>query len=623
MSKCEDCFICNTIAQIDLHNDISKLLEEVEQWDKIDSKYNSNQYKKINKFECLVCFFKTHEFNNWKCHIMSLSHMTNCHRIENLYSYVCQYRECKLLLYGPQKTLIKHMMDTHSFNGDVSSISTLMAEVMKRYLAANLKPLYFCSHCRKFTETPIHTDVELLNKAVKIPIKYYCRFCNVTFLSNHDMIDYHFLSVEHMTIKCFDELCSKTKINSKQKILLEVLNETKNGNKIKKKENTGIKNFSMYNIQTIIPNIMQNIPVSQEYYDIKSEYTQNVELNKSQKNLSIDETTFLGNGQTVKKPLINNNFLEKLNDDVQKNCDKSNKNMKLPNHSKHRPQYTNYFKHKINLLKKLRQHEDLIMKTLSYYCDVCDFIAVEKYVWDKHNQSEHSVDTSITYCSTCSMFVGENYQEHNHTLEHSIFLNLLQLLKPVEVLKDKTSLIKLVESGSSVINSINLEQKEKIELNNFDCFEESKDNRKNNDCSLLKELSINKDNPMIMEDGILLFDKSESINEQEQDETNTSNATKVIHSEITTSNNLINTLITIPYQENVLEKKMPEKIDLVNVLTDDLNFENKKFGKLDEDQLYGEYVIQRLKNIKDITIKQHVKLEIDNIFYTKMKQMSL
>jgi len=47
-------------------------------------------------------------------------------------------------------------------------------------------------------------------------------------------------------------------------------------------------------------------------------------------------------------------------------------------------------------------------------------------------------------------------------------------------------------------------------------------------------------------------------------------ATKVIHSEITTSNNLINTLITIPYQENVLEKKMPEKIDLVNVLTDDL-----------------------------------------------------
>jgi len=51
-------------------------------------------------------------------------------------------------------------------------------------------------------------------------------------------------------------------------------------------------------------------------------------------------------------------------------------------------------------------------------------------------------------------------------------------------------------------------------------------------------------------------------------------------------------------------------------------FENKKLWELDEDQLYGEYVIQRLKNIKNTTIKQHVKLEIDYIFYSKMKQLS-
>lgn len=52
-----------------------------------------------------------------------------------------------------------------------------------------------------------------------------------------------------------------------------------------------------------------------------------------------------------------------------------------------------------------------------------------------------------------------------------------------------------------------------------------------------------------------------------------------------------------------------------------LIFENKKLCELDEDQLYGEYVIQRLKNIKNTTIKQHVKLEIDFIFYTRMKQL--
>jgi len=157
--------------------------------------------------------------------------------------------------------------------------------------------------------------------------------------------------------------------------------------------------------------------------------------------------------------------------------------MKLLNHSKHRQKYTNYFKHKINLLKKLRQHEDLILKTLSYYCDFCDFIAVEKYVWDKHNQSKHSVDSyrPITYCSTCSMFVNGNYQEHNRTIEHSMFLNLSQLITPVEVLKNKTSL-KLVESGSSDKNSINLEQKEKIELNGFDYFEGNNEKMYNNSC---------------------------------------------------------------------------------------------------------------------------------------------
>ncbi|XP_025193696.1 uncharacterized protein MAL13P1.304-like [Melanaphis sacchari] len=627
MTNCEDCFMCSIIAQIDIHNDISKLLEKVEQWDKIDSKNNLNQYKQINKFECLVCFFKTSIFNDWKCHIMSLSHMANCHKIEDLYSYVCDKKTCKLLLYGPKNTLIKHNLDKHSFNDSVFNMSILMAQVMKQYLAFNLEPLYFCSHCKTFKKTPIHTDIKLSSKAIRFPIEYYCRFCRIHFLSSHEMIDYHFLSVEHMTIKCFEELCSETKIHLKQNTS-EESKVLKNSHKKKKKKNAAIKNVNISNIQTTKLNTLQIDPVSQIYDDIKSdEYTQNVQLNKSLTDPGIDKTASLDNVQTVKKSLVNNDFLEKLNDDVQKSCNKSYENIHLSNHSKIRQQYTNYFEHKINLLKKLKQHEDLIMRTLSYYCDVCDFIAVEKYLWDKHNQLKHSIDSnrSITYCSTCSMFVGGNYQEHNLTIEHSIFLNFLQVLKPVEVLKDNTSLIKLVESGSSDVNSINLEQKEKIELNSSNCFKEfkySKDNNsKNYNFSLMKEPSINKDDPMIMENGLLLFDKSESKYELEQDEKNTSNAKKLMtHSEITTSNNLLNTLMTNPYQSNVLVNKMPENINIVNALTDDLSFENKKIGRLDEDQLYGEYVIQRLKNIKDTTIKQCIKLEIDYIFYTKMKQ---
>jgi len=140
-----------------------------------------------------------------------------------------------------------------------------------------------------------------------------------------------------------------------------------------------------------------------------------------------------------------------------------------PNHIKQWQQYTNYFKHKMSLLKKLRQYEDLVITTLSYYCDACDFIAVEKYNWDKHNQTEHPIDSNrpITYCSTCFMFVVGG--EHNRTIEHSTLLNFLQTLKPVEVLMEKTSLVKLVESCSSDKNIINLEPKEKNVLNNTDC----------------------------------------------------------------------------------------------------------------------------------------------------------
>lgn len=47
-------------------------------------------------------------------------------------------------------------------------------------------------------------------------------------------------------------------------------------------------------------------------------------------------------------------------------------------------------------------------------------------------------------------------------------------------------------------------------------------------------------------------------------------ATKLIHSEITKLNNLLNTLIPIPYQANVLLKKMSENFNLGNVLTDNL-----------------------------------------------------
>lgn len=506
---------------------------------------------------------------------------------------------------------------------------------------------------------------EFNKNANRIEFIYYVNVNKPIEFSKTDSFQCHKCKIEFDTFTDYNQHL----ITSEHIILsFAIPKSAKNNNKKEKKsDEKKTKKLSTTNIQTIKPSIIQNIPVTKKY-DIKSEHIQNVQLNKSLTNLDVDGRILLDNIQTVQKSVVNNNFPEKVNDYVQKDSNMFNEFMKLtPTYNKHRQQYTNYFKHKITLLKKLSQYEELIMKTLSYYCDVCDFIAVEKYVWDKHNQTEHPLDSNrpLTYCSTCFMFViiGNN-QEHNRTMEHNTLLNYLQSIKPVEVLKDKTSLVKSNESCSSDKNCINLERKEKVELNNIDCFKESKysqdNNPKNSDASLIKELSTNREDPMILKNTILLLDKTENKYEHKQDETNTPNTSKLIHSEITTSsNNLVNTLITIPYQANTIVENMIENINLVNVSTDNLVlnqvenvstfkkivksqdkiisnfdettlppltnktqiFENKKLYELDEDQLYGEYVIQRLKNIKNMTIKQRVKLEIDYIFCTKMKQL--
>jgi len=202
--------ICKKTIEIQKKYKIGMFLATIDQWD-ID---NTNQFKSIKNFQCLVCSFKTNIFYDWKCHIMSVSHMKDCDTIKELYSYVCCAKKCKALLYGSRNSLCNHVYNKHSDKYVVHGISNLMAEVMKRkQLATKQKPLYFCSHCKRFQETPIHTNSNENCIGLKVPIEYYCSFCNVIFISSPEMIDYHSLSVEHMTIKCFDLLCATDKVN--------------------------------------------------------------------------------------------------------------------------------------------------------------------------------------------------------------------------------------------------------------------------------------------------------------------------------------------------------------------------------------------------------------------------
>lgn len=205
VSKCK-CSICKIISpKIEIEN-LNTLLAKVEKFDTTAK----NQYKQICKFECLVCIYDTSVFNDWKMHIISIPHLRDAHKIKDiLYSYVCTSKGCKLLLYGTIKKIYEHKKKKHLENYTIRGIPILMVEVMKRFITKQ-NPLFYCSHCQKFKETPIHDkDKKTMMNAIKIPLKFYCKFCQVTFFSSVEMVDYHSLTVEHMTLKCFYELCSK------------------------------------------------------------------------------------------------------------------------------------------------------------------------------------------------------------------------------------------------------------------------------------------------------------------------------------------------------------------------------------------------------------------------------
>lgn len=230
---CKNCFLCEKVRQVyhynDISDDISTLLAKVTQWDINDA----TQFKQIQKFECLVCYFETSIFNNWKCHIMSLSHLSDSHRTKNVYSYVCCNTKCKVLLYGTKTSLLNHVKN-HTNQQDntvsLSGIPTLMVEVMKRF-GIELNPLYFCSHCKQFANESLHKEGEKISKKLKNPTKIYCKFCRVEFFSSPEMIDVHSLSVEHLTLKCLDELSSVARISSKKVKLSEPKFDQSNSSK--------------------------------------------------------------------------------------------------------------------------------------------------------------------------------------------------------------------------------------------------------------------------------------------------------------------------------------------------------------------------------------------------------
>lgn len=201
-----NCFFRDTLKQIHEQYDIFPTLNDIYQWN--DDK--SSQMKLIHNFKCFVCKFDTDHFNSWKEHILSDEHMSKYHKVNKLYSYSCE--ACKILFYGPEDLIKQHRNNIHCDKSKLPIVSILMAELMK-HLYINSKQIYFCAHCKKFSETPIHSLVEQYSNYEP----YYCKYCHITFLCNTEVLNCHSLSVEHVTLKCIYLIREAIDFNSLKK----------------------------------------------------------------------------------------------------------------------------------------------------------------------------------------------------------------------------------------------------------------------------------------------------------------------------------------------------------------------------------------------------------------------
>lgn len=254
-------------------NDINILLSNIGQWD-IES---HNKYKQINTFICFVCYFKTNEFNDWKLHIISLTHLTECEKTDDLYSHPCSMKDCQVLLFGPEKLLSIHYMKHQ--NKNPMHMAYVMAEVMKRFINKLNNTMYFCSHCKMFRKKPIHSEpVKLYFK--KHLVEYYCKYCKIDLFCTPEMIHYHSLSVEHMTLKCFDKLLFENQTNYKKLKISEQSNENTEINLLPTVKNEIITDSSVQNVAQSIELLNINNIIK-----ITNQNIQDVPVNESKLNI--------------------------------------------------------------------------------------------------------------------------------------------------------------------------------------------------------------------------------------------------------------------------------------------------------------------------------------------------
>ncbi|XP_022160781.1 uncharacterized protein LOC111026909 isoform X1 [Myzus persicae] len=632
------CYLCDAIKQTQKNYNLSSLLMTVRQW---DTKGSSKIRRSIKNLKCFVCNYNSNCFNKWKAHIMSNGHMSMCHTLNNVCSYFCE--ACKTLFYGSEMCISQHKKDVHGGQSNLSGVSILMSELMN-CLDIHSKHIYFCNLCNIVSETPIHTSGKHFNNQ-KL---YDCKYCNTTFLCKAEELDFHEASVEHLTFKCIYSIKEAIEVN---RLKIQKQNQvTKNTHDLQTKakqlelpliildrfqktsESMAKCNFCNVIICWSTQRITKHVNICLNKGNLTSEMHENLITAYDCELCNFKTNSFFSHKLHVISPIHLNNS-HKSGDFYSYFCTICHlyiyaSKIQINDHlkRKHKTKMTG-----LPLLSKVLKDN---YKYISNHPG-SDFI---DYYSDQQFCGKDFFPIQCTVCKISFCMSNYEYNLHEISSEH-IILKYFTTTNPSLVMKHNYE-YENVQTTSTINTNLIINN----EALNNKCLSSTKGtvstnpekNFVNEDHTDIKKRKLPM-NSTISENNKLLINCSNGKSHSAISSTNTDHNTQ---QNVHFSDDNVDDGVEIAYLKStagiLFAQHTPKALHHTDVSTsfDDLRQTNitkeqktiqsgtqsnittpyKQIHPSDTDQLYGQYVIERLKNIHNTSLKSNIKIEIDALF---------
>lgn len=162
----------------------------------------SLDYKKINllnKYNCLMCNFKTDDNVEWARHLLTVRHISNSFDSNSTgYSYDCGV--CDTHFYGSEHSIFDHPCRPKT----LSKLSFLMRHVYERFNVREKRMLYYCADCMRYSydSADLHGN-DGCNVVEHSPL--VCTSCRITFYGPDDASYVrHGVCFEHSVLGCLN-----------------------------------------------------------------------------------------------------------------------------------------------------------------------------------------------------------------------------------------------------------------------------------------------------------------------------------------------------------------------------------------------------------------------------------